>query len=579
MGRKRGSQAQSGLTADSFSKFFIDKVNDVRASTAGSADPDFTAFHGHPMDEFIPLSVAYVVRLVRDSPTKACGLDPVPTWLVKDFVQLLAPYLTNLFNRSMSEGYFPEMFRLAEVTPILKKSTLDPSVLSSYRPISNLPFVSKVLERAVNEWMSQHLQSNGLLPENQSAYRRSHSTETALLKVTSDALIAADQGKLTLLGMLDLSAAFDCVDHGILLDRLETSFGFSGVVLDWMRSYLVGRRQYVRYNGSTSSVTVMQCGVPQGSVLGPLFFVLYTADAFRIAGELGFHVHGYADDLQIYDHCLGQWNAPAHQSTHSLHRDRGPLDVKQPPEAESIEDGIHLAGFNTSSGKMHLRSNHHRRGNYTTIANGSWSRERILIRPLVSPSTSPGWWGRVTSTSANSGRSVGRSPLSPRTPWWGRWSWHASTTVTDFLAEHRSVSSARYLASYGLPHDWFCCSPRTSSVADRIRTELHWLDIPCRVTFKLCVLAYRCLHGSAPAYLVRYIVPVSAIAGRSHLRSAALGLLSVPRTNTSTIGPRAFAISSPTAWNCLPVDLRDPGHSLQTFRRKLKTHLFNLSSF
>ena len=240
MGRKRGSRAHSGLTADSFSKFFSDKVNDVRASTAGSADPEFTAFHGHPLDEFIPLSVADVIRLVKDFPTKACGLDPVPTW------QLLAPYLTNLFNRSLSQGYFPEMFRLAEVTPILKKSTLDPSVLSSYRPISNLPFVSKVLERAVNERMSQHLQSNGLLPENQSAYRRSHSTETALLKVTSDALIAADQGKLTLLGMLDLSAAFDCVNHGILLDRLETSFGFSGVVLDWMRSYLVGRRQYVR---------------------------------------------------------------------------------------------------------------------------------------------------------------------------------------------------------------------------------------------------------------------------------------------------------------------------------------------
>ena len=121
--------------------------------------------------------------------------------------------------------------------------------------------------------------------------------------------------------------------------------------------------------------------------------------------------------------------------------------------------------------------------------------------------------------------------------------------------------------------------PQTSSVANLIRTELHWLDIPSRVTFKLCVLAYRCLHGSTPAYLVRYFTPVSAIAGRSHLRSAASGLLSVPRANTSTIGPRAFAISSRTAWNCLPVDLRDPGHSLLTFRRKLKTHLFNPSAF
>ena len=140
--------------------------------------------------------------------------------------------------------------------------------------------------------------------ENQSAYRRSHSTETALLKVTSDALIAADQGKLTLLGMLDLSAAFDVwITASFLTDsrhRSDSPEWYS----NWMRSYLVGRRQYVRYNGSTSSVTVMQCGVPQGSVLGPLYFVLYTADAFRIVGSWGSSSMDMADDLQIYDHCL-----------------------------------------------------------------------------------------------------------------------------------------------------------------------------------------------------------------------------------------------------------------------------------
>ena len=119
--------------------------------------------------------------------------------------------------------------------------------------------------------------------------------------------------------------------------------------------------------------------------------------------------------------------------------------------------------------------------------------------------------------------------------------------------------------------------PRSGSVADRIRTELHWLDIPSRVTFKLCVLAYRCIHGSAPSYLTRFFTPVSAIAGRSQLRSAAVGVLFVPRSHTSTIGPRAFAISSPSAWNSLPVDLHDPGLCLLSFRKKLKTYLFYVS--
>ena len=104
--------------------------------------------------------------------------------------------------------------------------------------------------------------------------------------------------------MLNLSAAFDCVDHDYLLNRLEKSFGFFGMAIGWIRSYLTGRRQYVRYSGSMSTVTPMLSGVPQGSVLGPLLFVLYTADVFRIAEELDFSIHGYADDLQIYEHCL-----------------------------------------------------------------------------------------------------------------------------------------------------------------------------------------------------------------------------------------------------------------------------------
>ena len=117
--------------------------------------------------------------------------------------------------------------------------------------------------------------------------------------------------------------------------------------------------------------------------------------------------------------------------------------------------------------------------------------------------------------------------------------------------------------------------PRMSSITSALRQRLHWLDVGCRIKFKLCVLAYRCFHGTAPVYLSRYIVPVSSVAGRSQLRSASSGLLCVPASKT-VLGSRSFAISCPSAWNSLPSDIRCTDLSLPTFRKKLKTHLFSI---
>jgi hypothetical protein len=190
--------------------------------------------------------------------------------------------------------------RHAIVTPIIKKSGLDVDAVQSYRPISNLTYISKLVERMVCEQVTTFLNENGLLPRLQSGFRARHSTETATLRVLSDILTAADQRKVTLLGLLDMSAAFDTVDHVILLRRIEVSFGLEGNVLSWLTSFLNGRTQQVTFNGSESSVEVIQSGVPQGSVLGPLLFLLYTADIPLIASEFGLNVHCYADDGQLY---------------------------------------------------------------------------------------------------------------------------------------------------------------------------------------------------------------------------------------------------------------------------------------
>jgi hypothetical protein len=500
-------------------------------------------------------------------------LDPVPTWLVRDFADELAPFLTILFNKSFSTGYVPMSFRTAEITPILKKSNLDASLLVNYRPISGLPFISKLLERAVNEQLLVHLKNCNLLPEHQSAYRRSHSTETALLKVTSDALLAADGGKLTLLGMLDLSAAFDCVDHDILINRLEVSHGVRLLALDWIISYLRGRSQYVRYNGRTSSVSSIHCGVPQGSVLGPQFFSLYTVDVFSIITRHGFLVHGYADDLQIYDHCI-----PSDSSFLTARFLQCIDDVRLWMSCNRLKLNASKTEFIWLGSSRRLSSCAFQPlliGGNTINPSKTVRDLGVILDPSLSLSSHVSKLVSMSYYQIRQLRSIRRTLtmdschalvralILSRLDYCNGLLGGAPAYLLDQLSGVLRAAARLVLQL-----------PRMSHITDAMKNQLHWLDITARIRFKLCLLAYRCLHGSAPAYLAEYCISVRSVAGRSHLRSAAAGLLVIPSTKTITIANRAFAVSCPSAWNNLPSELRDDSLSLAVFRKKLKTHLF-----
>ena len=172
-------------------------------------------------------------------------------------------------------GTFPESLKTAVIKPLLKKRSLDASVISNYRPISNLPFIGKIIEKVAYLQLNSFLTSNDLLDKLQSGFRPHHSTETALTKVINDIRMNSDSGKNTILVLLDLSAAFNTIDQSILLDRLENWVGLSGLVLQWFRSYLQDRKYFVSIGDYTSDLTNMSCGVPQGSIMGPVLFNLY----------------------------------------------------------------------------------------------------------------------------------------------------------------------------------------------------------------------------------------------------------------------------------------------------------------
>ena len=208
--------------------------------------------------------------------------------------------ISRLANLSFAEGIFPTTYKTAAVLPLLKKPSLDPSIPANHRPISNLNNISKILERLFFLRFYPHVSASPNFDPMQSAYRKSHSTETALNHTFDRIYRSADQSQPTLLVSLDLSAAFDTIDHNILLSRLSTSFGVSGTALAWLSSYLNNRSQIVRIGSASSDPSICHSGVPQGSVLGPLLFSLFISPIGQLVSDFGISHQQYADDAQLY---------------------------------------------------------------------------------------------------------------------------------------------------------------------------------------------------------------------------------------------------------------------------------------
>ena len=177
---------------------------------------------------------------------------------------------------------------------------MDPNFPSSYRPISNLRTISKILERLTHIRLSAHFSVTNTLPEFQSGFRPQHSTETSLTKLTSDLLSSTASGYPSLVVSLDLSAAFDCISHNKLLCRLQDNFGLCDKSLKWINSYLLDRTMFVKVQNEVSTNIDVVRGVPQGSVLGPLLFIAYISPVERLITSFQVCQIAYADDLTLY---------------------------------------------------------------------------------------------------------------------------------------------------------------------------------------------------------------------------------------------------------------------------------------
>ena len=462
----------------------------------------------------------------------------------------------------------PSDLRGAIVKPLIKKPSLDRDNLKNYRPVSNLAYLGKLIESVVIEEIDAHIYNNHLHEPLQSAYTPNHSTETAVIRVYNDILCALDHRQCVYLVLLDLSAAFDTIDHQVFLSRLQKDYGVKGDVTDWMASYLSDRHQTIDINGTFSEKLLLKYGFPQGSKIGPFGFKLYTKPLTSIAKKHNIQIHLYADDTQLYT---------------SFDPENSSQAIKR------IEDCIVDIRLWMAQNCLKLNDSK----TEFIIFGSEWDLERVENRSVRV--------GESIVLPSKSVRNIGAmldSTLTMET--------HINSIIKSCYFQIRSISKIRkYLtidATKSLTHAFvtsrldnmnallykipdcqikkleriqkhaarIIMMQKKSSEITPFLIKLHWLPIPFRFEYKILLQVYKCLHGKGPEYLSELLEeyrPPLNLRSTNRYRP-----LQVPATKKG-YGDRAFSVAGPTLWKALPDSIRK-SPSVDSFKKALKTFYF-----
>ena len=541
--------------ADHFATFFSNKIIKICES--------FSSFECcntvHPPCD--PPKLTVYTQVTQDEIGEIISLlDPLPTFLIKECIDILLPSITKLVNCSLREGLVPDGFKKAVVTPLIKKASLPVEDLENYHPVSGLSFISKLVECVVAKQLVEHILRHGLDNSYQSAYKSGHSTETVLLSIKNDIHLSLSRGEATALILLDIPAAFDAIDHSTLLSCLLGWFGVGASTLKWFSSYLTEHYQSVKIGSTLSDLQKLLFGVPQGFVLGSLLFSLYTSPLSTLIGKhKGVNFHFYADDIQLYVH-LSHMNASA--ALDKLNRCL--QDVKEWMSASKLKlspDKTEFILFGSKKQRERLKACFP----IDILSNN--------LHPTVSVRNLGVWFDSDFSFSKDVQNVCKGCFIQLRD----------FRNIRQFLTHDASVSVANAFVSSQLDYcnslfrslskfnlhrlqsiqNSAARSVTNSSKYTRITPvlrKLHWLPIQFRSEFKLAILVYKFIRTGFLKYFAPHLSTYRTTYNTRRSQSVVsfLNILKFQPTihkSTKQFG-FSFAFDAPTVWNTLPEDIR-----------------------
>lgn len=516
---------------------------------------------------FSQITDSDVERGIIDVNSDAVGSDGISRKMVIPIIDLLIPIIKSIFNFSISSGSFPTAWKEAQVTPLPKK--LNPSCFSDYRPISILPFLSKVFERILNRQFSLFLSRKNLFNPFQSGFRTGHSTTTALVKIAEDIRLGMDNQCVTVLTLLDFSNAFNDVDHELLLHTFQ-SLNVSPEVIDWFQSYLCNRRQRIRVDDSFSDWCTIKSGVPQGGVLSPLLFSIFIGS---ITSRITSPYHMYADDLQVYTQAklvdLPKAIALLNNDLHSIVQWSKSHGLRvNPSKTQAIIIGSHKLISRIDWSNLP-----------SIMLDGTRIKYSDTVKDLgVIFDKYLSWAPQVSEVSRKVFASIG-----------------SLRRLKNFLPIPTKITLAQSLLLPILDYADTCYINLSEELLNKLeriqnlcirfifglrkydhvsefREILKWPPIRLRRnTHILCLLYTVLFNPASPPYLKERFEFI----GNTHnytLRSDENLVLKIPSHKTSFYS-KSFSVEAVRLWNSLPHHIRR-AQSIQTFKRLVKAHFF-----